>query len=351
MKDLDSLALRHVNGRIFVLDQRRLPDETVWRECRSPEEMARFIRTLVIRGAPLLGVAAAMSLARAGEEGAWRARLADQAATLRNTRPTAVNLGAAIDRVLEAGRSNADGGAPAMVRAAEQIFEEDVALCDAIGSRGELLLADGDNVLTHCNTGGLATAGIGTALGVIRRAHEHGRRIHVYVDETRPLLQGARLTAWELSALGIPYTIICDGMAAFLMQQGKISKVLVGADRIAVNGDFANKVGTYGLAVLARHHGVPFYVAAPRTTIDYTTVTGSAIPIEERSADEVRGAAGAFGNVRWAPADSPVYNPAFDVTPGHLITALIMDAAVLSGDELRGGGLSKIAPAMGVLAT
>jgi methylthioribose-1-phosphate isomerase len=211
---------------------------------------------------------------------------------------------------------------PARVTAdAEAIFEEDVALCEALAERGAPLLADGDSILTHCNAGGLVTAGVGTALGVVRRAHEQGKRLHVYVDETRPLLQGARITAWELGKLGIPHTLICDNMAASLMAQGKIQKVVVGADRIAKNGDFANKIGTYGVAVLAHHHKIPFYTVAPRTTFDPSCATGRDIPIEERAPDEVRAGK--------SPPDCRVYNPAFDVTPRELITAVVLDDRML----------------------
>ncbi|OFZ80758.1 MAG: S-methyl-5-thioribose-1-phosphate isomerase [Bdellovibrionales bacterium RIFOXYD1_FULL_55_31] len=196
-----------------------------------------------------------------------------------------------------------------------------MALCEAMAEHGSALIQDGDSILTHCNTGGLATAGIGTALGVIRRAHEQGKRLHVYVDETRPLFQGARLTAWELQKLGIPYTLICDNMAASLMGQGKVSRIFVGADRIARNGDAANKIGTYSLAVQAAYHRIPFYVVAPRTTLDEKCATGKDIPIEERAPDEVRGG--------HSPKFAPVYNPAFDVTPRTLITELILDSGLM----------------------
>ncbi len=317
MKTLDSLALRAEGDRLFVLDQTLLPHEEKWIECREPRDMIQLIQRLAVRGAPLIGVAAALALAQAAEKGASAEALTIAADELREARPTAVNLAAAIDRLkltlnpFERGR---------LISEAEAIFIEDVALCEAMADNGASLIADGDQILTHCNTGGLATAGVGTALGAIRRAHEQGKRIHVFVDETRPLLQGARLTAWELSKLGIPHTLICDNMAGALMAQGRVQKVFVGADRIARNGDAANKIGTYGLAVLAHHHGVKFYVVAPQTTFDESCKDGAAIPIEERKAEEVSG--------RQANQSSAVWNPAFDVTPKKLITAIVSDSRI-----------------------
>jgi methylthioribose-1-phosphate isomerase len=204
-----------------------------------------------------------------------------------------------------------------------------------MGERGAELIEDGDGILTHCNTGGLATAGIGTALGVLRKAFESGKKIHVFVDETRPLLQGARLTAWELAKLGIPHTLLCDNAAASLMKAGKVNKVFVGADRIARNGDFANKIGTYGVAVLAKHHGIPFYAVAPLTTVDANCPGASAIPIEQRPPEEVRGARGSFGEVIWSPSASGAYNPAFDVTPASLVTAIVLDTGVFPPSHLE----------------
>jgi methylthioribose-1-phosphate isomerase len=332
MKSLESLGLKIKDGEILVLDQRRLPDEEIWTRCESAEHMADLIRTLAVRGAPLIGVAAAVALAREAESGADEKRLTEAAGFLRAARPTAVNLMAAVDRMRQAPFSR-------WARTAEAIFEEDIALCDAIGSHGARLIEDGSSILTHCNAGGLATAGIGTAIGVIRKAFESGKKIHVYVDETRPLLQGARLTAWELGKLGIPYTLICDNMAAGLMRQGKIHRVITGADRIALNGDFANKIGTYGVAVLANHHQIPFYCAAPYTTVDPKCRSGREIPIEERNPEEVRGAAGAFGEVRWSPKESQVFNPAFDVTPVELLSALILDRGVYTRAEIKTGAL------------
>jgi methylthioribose-1-phosphate isomerase len=229
-----------------------------------------------------------------------------------------------------------------VISVAEQIFDEDVALCDSIANHGATLVQDGENLLTHCNAGALATAGIGTAVGIIRRAHELGKKIHVFVDETRPLLQGGRLTAWELRKAGIPFTLICDNMAAGLMHAGRIQRVFVGADRIATNGDFANKIGTYGVAVLANHHKIPFHPAAPYSTVDFDCSSGKHIPIEQRAGEEVRGAAGSFGKVRWAPAGCDTYNPSFDVTPVELVTALVLDNGVFNRDELKNGALNKL---------
>lgn len=317
MKTLVSLGLTSDDSGLRVLDQRQLPHEERWVECRSSEHMVELIRTLAVRGAPLIGVAAALALAHDAERGADPARLRQSALALRAARPTAVNLMTAVDRLLALPELTR----VAVVHAAEVFFEEDVAACEAMAERGAALLADGDSILTHCNAGGLVTAGIGTALGVVRRAHEQGKRLHVFVDETRPLLQGARITAWELARLGIEHTLICDNMAASLMAQGRVQKVVVGADRIAKNGDFANKIGTYGVAVLAYHHSVPFYVVAPRTTFDAGCASGRDIPIEERAADEVRAGR--------SPASVRVYNPAFDVTPRQLISGIVLDDGML----------------------
>ncbi len=325
MKNMKSLGLLFQDGKLLVLDQQKLPHEEVWLTCESPEQMIQLIQALKIRGAPLIGVGAALALAAYAEKGASRAKILDAALALRIARPTAVNLMAAVDRVV-LNCVKGDLTVSGILSRAEAIFDEDVVLCDTIACHGELLIEDGDGVLTHCNAGGLATAGIGTALGIIRRAHEKGRKFHVFVDETRPLLQGARLTAWELSQFGIPYTLICDSMSAMLMRQGRIQKVFVGADRIARNGDFANKIGTYTVALAARYHQVSFYVAAPYTTVDLACPDGSAIPIEERTPDEVRA-----GN---SPAGCSVYNPAFDVTPAELVSAHVLDRGVV---RLRDG--------------
>ncbi len=313
MKPFESLGLRYDGKTLWVLDQTRLPHEEVWVDGSEPKRMIPLIQKLAVRGAPLIGVAAAASLACSRKRGGAyeQARLA-----LRAARPTAVNLAWAMDRMKDATDLPAE---------AEAIFDEDVALCERMAGHGAALMEKGETVLTHCNTGGLATAGVGTALGVIRRGFERGKVAHVFVDETRPLLQGARLTAWELKRLGIPCTLITDSMAAILLRDGRVQRVLVGADRVAANGDFANKVGTYGLAVHAKHHGVPFHPVAPYSTVDLACATGAAIPIEERDPKEVRR--------DWSP-EVPVFNPAFDVTPAALVTSLITDRGVVSPSGL-----------------
>ena len=338
MQPLDSLALRVRDGRLWILDQTRLPGERVWVDGSDPAEMVGHIRALRVRGAPLLGVAAALSAACAAEGGAGERRLREALAALRAARPTAVNLMGAVDRlaaVLDLG-----GGVQDVVAEAERIFLEDVRLCERLGDLGAALIAPGEAVLTHCNAGALATAGIGTALGVVRRAHAQGRLAHVFVDETRPLLQGARLTAWELDQAGIPFTLITDAMAAPLMAQGRIHRVLVGADRIAANGDVANKIGTYGVAVSAWHHGIPFHPVAPWTTVDLGCPDGASIPIEARDPEEVRG----FAGQRWTRPGCPAANPAFDVTPAALVTSLVLDVGVLTGPDLADGALGRISP-------
>ena len=318
---------------VRIIDQRQLPASYVERDLRALDEVCDAIRTLAVRGAPAIGVAGAMGmvvallphatepLERFGE------RVRSVAASIRATRPTAVNLPWALDRMLR--RASATSGSPSAVvealRAeATAIRDEDRAMCERIGQHGLSLIDDGARVLTHCNAGALATAGIGTALAPIYLAASAGRRVEVFADETRPLLQGSRLTSWELSQAGIPVTVIADNMAASLMRAGRIDLCIVGADRIARNGDVANKVGTYGLAVAAHHHGIPFYVAAPWSTFDPATPNGGAIEIEQRDADEVRRG---FGPLTAAEAAS-VYNPAFDVTPAELITAIVSDRGV-----------------------
>lgn len=309
-RDLKSLGLETKGPAVRVLDQTKLPHVEDWVDATDPTEMIACMRALKVRGAPLIGVAAALSLAYWSQD-KNESQIRAAALALREARPTAVNLMGAIDRLLAV----ASEGPAALLSAAYEIFDEDVRLCRDMGEDGARLISEGDHVLTHCNTGGLATAGIGTALGVIRAAFESGKRLHVFVDETRPLLQGARLTAWELQKLGIPYTLLCDNMAASLMAEGRVQKVIVGADRVACNGDFANKIGTYSLAIVAHHHRIPFYVAAPQTTVDPLCPSGREIPIEQRGAAEVR--------CDWAPKDSAVYNPAFDVTPAWLVTEFI----------------------------
>lgn len=335
--ELESLGLRLVDQKVMLLDQQALPGEEIWADATEPDEMIRCIRALKVRGAPLIGVAAALCLGMAARQLQQEAEIRRVGLALRAARPTAVNLMWAIDRLLPM-----SGEPEKLYSEALAIFHEDVELCLGMGRHGAGLIADGDGVLTHCNTGGLATAGIGTALGVIRTAAEAGKKIHVYVDETRPLLQGGRLTAWELERLGIPYTLITDSMAAGLMRAGKIQKVFVGADRVAVNGDFANKVGTYSVAVNSHYHGIPFYPVAPFSTLDQACPNGAGIPIEQRPADEVRGAAGSFGKVIWAPAGAPVDNPSFDVTPVELVTALVTDRGVFSQAQLQAGALAEL---------
>ncbi len=327
MKTLDSMALRSDGKQLWVLDQTLLPDEEVWLEAGQPEAMIHHIQRLAVRGAPLIGVAAALCLARFAEDGATHAQLREASSMLREARPTAVNLAWAMDRMDRA----LAGDLADLLLEAEGIFEEDVALCESMARHGLGLLGTGEAVLTHCNTGGLATAGIGTALGVIRRGFERGLVRHVFVDETRPLLQGARLTAWELGRLGIPHTLITDSMAAILLRDGLVQRILVGADRIAANGDFANKVGTYGLAVQASHHGVPFHPVAPYSTVDPMCPDGGSIPIEMRNSAEVKG----YRERRWAPKGTAVFNPSFDVTPVELVTSLVLDRGILDQASLK----------------
>jgi methylthioribose-1-phosphate isomerase len=321
-------------GAVRIIDQRALPDSKIERDLESAEAVADAIKTLQVRGAPLIGIASAMALVtgtrdlRSAARAAFLAKLTQLAELLGATRPTAVNLRWALERMTRvAAATPGEGGAlwERLLAEANAIWEEDRAMCRKIGEHGLTLLADGTNVLTHCNTGALATGGIGTALAPIYLAHEQGRRVHVYVDETRPLLQGSRLTAWELMHAGIACTLITDAAAATLMRQAKVDVVLVGADRICANGDFANKIGTYGLAVLARHHGVPFYSAAPWSTVDAALADGDLIPIEQRAAEEVTTLAGR----PTAPGGAAVMNPAFDVTPARYVTGFITDRGIV----------------------
>ncbi len=323
MRPCDSLALRHDGHTLWILDQTRLPFEEVWLDGSEPMEMIQLIRRLAVRGAPLIGVAAALCAATFAERGASGGALRGALEDLRAARPTAVNLMCAVDRLR--GVLDAGGSMKEFCSDAHKFFEEDKALCEAMATQGLTVRGTGESVLTHCNAGALATVGIGTAVGVIHRGFEAGRIHHVFVDETRPLLQGGRLTAWELGRLGIPHTLITDSMAALALRDGKVQRVLVGADRIARNGDFANKVGTYGLAVQARFHGVPFHPVAPWTTVDLACPDGAAIPIELRDPQEIRG----YGALAWAPSSTGAWNPSFDVTPGALVTSLILDRAVV----------------------
>ena len=316
---------------VVMIDQTKLPRETVFVTCRNYTEVAEAIRSMIIRGAPAIGVAAAMGVA-IGVEQANEANLDAEVAvicnTLAGTRPTAVNLFWAIDRMKRLyttlrGKPIAEIRA-ALIEEAQVVYREDIAICKKIGAHGAPLVPDGKTVLTHCNAGALATAGYGTALGVIRAAVEAGKKIDVFADETRPFLQGARLTAWELMEDGIATTLITDNMAGHFMKAGRIGCVVVGADRIAANGDVANKIGTYTVAVLAKENGVPFYVAAPISTLDLTLPTGDLIPIEERNAAEVTHV---FG-VEIAPRGVGVENPAFDVTPNRYVTGIITENGV-----------------------
>ena len=318
------------SGAVRIVDQRALPEARIERDLESAEAVADAIRTLQVRGAPLIGIAAAMGLVAGTRElrGAPReeflGRLAELARLLAATRPTAVNLRWALERMARGAAATPGDGAALWdgLRAeATAIWEEDRAMCRRIGEAGLPLVPDGATVLTHCNAGALATGGIGTALAPIYLAHEAGRRVHVFVDETRPVLQGARLTAWELAHAGIACTLIADAAAGSLMRQAKVDLVIVGADRIAANGDFANKIGTYPLAVLSLHHGVPFYCAAPPSTIDAALGDGDGIPIEQRSPDEVKTVAGR----PVAPAAVEALNPAFDVTPARYVTGYLTD--------------------------
>jgi methylthioribose-1-phosphate isomerase len=306
---------------VRLLDQRRLPHETVYRVYADPAATAEAIRDMVVRGAPAIGAAAAYALAFAARTMDGPALLA-ASRVLAAARPTAVNLAWAIDRMVR--RLEADGPA-ALADEAARIADEDVATNLAIAEHGQALIPDGATVIHHCNTGSLATIDYGTALGVLRVAHERGKRIHVFLDETRPRLQGAALSAWELAQLGIPHTVIVDGASGLVMARRPITCCIVGCDRVAANGDVANKIGTYNLALVARAHGVPFYVAAPRSTIDLATARGADIEIEERSPTEVTH----LGGAAIAPAGTPVFNPAFDVTPAELITAIITEHGIL----------------------
>lgn len=326
--------VRWDGSRLALLDQRRLPVEEVEKACATWQEVADAIRTLVVRGAPAIGVAAAFGVSLAARQSGasdWDGLVADLEEAIKGlgaTRPTAVNLFWALERmrrVALASRSVPLGALRLRLHEeAQAILDEDLAANHAMGAHGAALVPDGARILTHCNAGALATAGYGTALGVVRAAHEQGKVALVWVDETRPVMQGSRLTAWEMAREGIPHRLISDVAAAFVMKRGDVDLVITGADRIAANGDTANKIGTYGLAVLARHHGIPFYVAAPFSTIDPAVATGAAIVIEERDPAEVRGVAGR----QTAPAASPVFNPAFDVTPAELITAIITERGI-----------------------
>jgi methylthioribose-1-phosphate isomerase len=322
------------DNSLHLLDQRCLPQETRYIDHQDYRQVAAAIRDMVVRGAPAIGAAAAYGLVLAVQESkavTVEGRLAEveeAGKLLKEARPTAINLAWAVDRVLKAAHSNDDLNTDrlrlAILHEAQAIVEEDARACRQMGLNGLGLIPEGAGIVHHCNTGALATVGIGTALGVIRTAHEAGRKISVYVDETRPRLQGARLTAWELKQLGIPHTVITDGASGFFMRLGKVQLCLVGCDRMAANGDTANKVGTYNLALAAYAHGIPFYVVGPTSTLDLATASGEAIPIEFRDEDEVTCLAGQ----RITPEGTRAENPAFDITPAKYITAIVTEKGV-----------------------
>jgi methylthioribose-1-phosphate isomerase len=330
--------------RVRLLDQRRLPNEVRYIDCKNAHAVAQAIRTMAIRGAPAIGVAAAMGIAlaakkvRSHQPGVFRQIVEKICHQMGQTRPTAVNLFWAVDRMREILDQGPHSGVEEMKARLEEealgIFEEDIRINRRIGENGKILIQDGDGVLTHCNAGSLATAGYGTALGVIYAAWAEGKRFRVFVDETRPLLQGSRLTAWELAREKIPATVLTDNMAGWLMQKKEITLVLVGADRISRNGDTANKIGTYGLAVLAKWHKIPFYVAAPTSTLDLLLPGGKNIPVEERAPEEVTH----FKGIRITPKEVRAFNPAFDITPHSLIQGIITEKGVVRkpfGKKLR----------------
>lgn len=327
-------SIEWIGHALRLLDQRRLPEETVYVELLDYRDVAEAIKQMVVRGAPAIGAAAAYGLALAAKYSdasdvdTLRQDLEEAARVLRASRPTAVNLFWAIDRVMQRvadpDLKDVEAIRAAVLEEAHAIAQEDVQTNKQIGYNALPLIPDKANILHHCNTGSLATVDYGTALGIIRIAHEQGKRVHVYLDETRPRLQGSRLSAWELNKLGIPHTVIVDGASGYVMRTIGIDLCLVGADRIAANGDTANKIGTYNLALVAHAHGVPFYVAAPTSTIDLNVASGDEIPIEERPPHEITH----IGNVKVVPDGSPVFNPAFDVTPAKYITAIITEEGI-----------------------
>ena len=324
--------MRSDGRRLYILDQTRLPQQEEWLLCDSVHDLVGIIRRLAIRGAPAIGISASIFLALRAQQNDSKKLLIDQANLLLSSRPTAVNLRNNLTEILSA--IDSPDFPESVAAAAEVIYSRDIALCQSIARNGAELIGTGEKILTHCNTGSLATAGCGTAMGILAQAHREKKRIFVWIDETRPLLQGGRLTAWECLQLGIDHSIICDSAAAMLMRNGEVDRIIVGSDRIAVNGDFANKIGTYSLAVLANHHNIPFYVAAPRTTVDPGCDSGAEIPIEMREDNEVKGANGSFGCCRWSPEKSPAYNPAFDITPAELVSGWILDSGVFCAEDL-----------------
>ncbi len=327
-------TIEFVDGAARMIDQTRLPTETVFVDCRTIEDVGRAIKTMIIRGAPAIGVAAAMGVSlgadaiSADDFDSFYSQLEPMCDELGKSRPTAVNLAWGIDRMKRVARDNNGLAIPELKKRlrteAQTICDEDIAANKAMGSFGQTLIADGNNILTHCNAGALATAGFGTALGVIRASVNAGKKINVLANETRPFLQGARLTVWELMEDNIPVKLITDSMAGHFMQKKQVDVVVVGADRIAANGDVANKIGTYMVAILAKNHNIPFYVAAPISTLDLSLASGEEIPIEERSADEVT----TINHKRMAPEGAVVAHPAFDMTPHQLVTAIITDKGI-----------------------
>ena len=329
------------DGVVRMLDQTRLPLEVTFFDCRTYHDVAKGIKDLIIRGAPAIGVAAAMGVALGAQEintknfKNFYDELEKVCNHIGSTRPTAVNLFWAINRMKEFTLSNKEKPIieikKALIDEANRILQEDIEACKTMGRHGAQFIKDGDTILTHCNAGALATGGYGTALGVIRAAKEEGKEIKVFADETRPVLQGARLTAWELMEDGIAVTLITDNMAGYFMKKGMINLCIVGADRIARNGDVANKIGTYSVAVLAREHGIPFYVAAPLSTIDFNIPSGEHIPIEERNPAEV---SHIFGKTQIAPSKVRILNPAFDVTPARYIAAIITEKGACKPEDI-----------------
>ncbi len=329
-----------VDGFLELVDQRRLAAEFIKLQCRSIEELFESIKTLAVRGAPAIGVSAGYGLVLAlqklnsadGMEQGLKV-MDESSEYLASSRPTAVNLFWALERVCQNAKefvtrqhqATVQELREAVLAEANAIYQEDVDMCRRIGQNGERFIKEGAGILTHCNAGALATAGQGTALSAMFEAHKNGKKFRVYADETRPLLQGARLTAWELKQAGIDVTVICDNMAAYLMKQGRVDAVITGADRIAANGDTANKIGTYSLSILAREHGVPFYIAAPSSTFDLSIKSGAKITIEQRPSDEVT----FFGDRKTAPEGVDIYNPAFDITEAQDITAIITESGVI----------------------
>jgi len=325
-------AIRWSDHALSLLDQTRLPTEEIWLRYTDHREVVTAIQTMVVRGAPAIGVSAAYAMVLAAREAiAAKAEflpfMAKAKALLAASRPTAVNLFWALDRMERCWQS-VGADLPRLEQEAVAIHQEDIAMNEVMGRFGAELVPQNARILTHCNAGALATGGYGTAVGVIRSAHAQGKVAMVYADETRPLLQGARLTAYELVQDNIPVTLICDNMAGALMAQGKVDFIVVGCDRMAANGDFANKIGTYALAVLARHHGVPFYTALPSSTIDMSIPDGSHIPVEQRAGEEVSH----FFGVQTGPTGVNTWNPAFDVTPHELLSGVITEKGILTGD-------------------